>query len=122
VDAAVSLCICSVGNSGWSDCSFPPLVWYGIASSTSTIGNRQLAIANVTAMFTGIIEELGRVKSVEALGENARIVIEARTVTQDTNHGDSISVNGVCLRSMYKKIHLLPTYRARLLIDPRLEG
>jgi riboflavin synthase len=51
-------------------------------------------------MFTGIIEELGRVRSVEALGENARIVIEARTVTQDTNHGDSISVNGVCLTAL----------------------
>lgn len=51
-------------------------------------------------MFTGIIEELGRVRSVEALGENARIVIEARTVTEDTNHGDSIAVNGVCLTAL----------------------
>jgi len=51
-------------------------------------------------MFTGIIEELGRVKSVEPNGENARIVIEARTVTEDTKHGDSISVNGVCLTAL----------------------
>lgn len=51
-------------------------------------------------MFTGIIEELGRVRSVEALGENARIVIEARTVTEDTKHGDSIAVNGVCLTAL----------------------
>ncbi|MEK6281303.1 MAG: riboflavin synthase [Acidobacteriota bacterium] len=51
-------------------------------------------------MFTGIIEELGRVQSVEANGENARIVIEARTVTEDTKHGDSISVNGVCLTAL----------------------
>ena len=51
-------------------------------------------------MFTGIIEELGRVRSVEALGENARIVIEAQTVTQDTKHGDSIAVNGVCLTAL----------------------
>ncbi len=51
-------------------------------------------------MFTGIIEELGRVRSVEANGENARIVIEARTVTEGTNHGDSIAVNGVCLTAL----------------------
>ncbi len=51
-------------------------------------------------MFTGIIEELGRVRSVEPQGENARIVIEAHTVTSDTNHGDSVSVNGVCLTAL----------------------
>lgn len=51
-------------------------------------------------MFTGIIEELGKVRSVEALGENARIVIEAHAVTEDTKHGDSIAVNGVCLTAL----------------------
>ena len=51
-------------------------------------------------MFTGIIEELGRVRSVDALGENARIVVEAHTVTEDTKHGDSIAVNGVCLTAL----------------------
>ena len=51
-------------------------------------------------MFTGIIEELGRVKSVEQRGENARIVIEARLVTEDTSHGESIAVNGVCLTAL----------------------
>ena len=51
-------------------------------------------------MFTGIIEELGRVRSVEMTGENARIVIEAHTVIEDTKHGDSIAVNGVCLTAL----------------------
>ena len=51
-------------------------------------------------MFTGIIEELGSVKSVEERGENARIVIEARVVTEGTEHGDSIAVNGVCLTAL----------------------
>lgn len=51
-------------------------------------------------MFTGIIEELGRVRSVDARGENARIVISASIVTEGTNHGDSISVNGVCLTAL----------------------
>jgi len=51
-------------------------------------------------MFTGIIEELGSVRSIEERGENARIVIAARVVVEGTNHGDSISVNGVCLTAL----------------------
>jgi riboflavin synthase len=51
-------------------------------------------------MFTGIIEELGHVRSLEKRGEGARLVIEARTVTADTREGDSVSVNGVCLTAI----------------------
>jgi riboflavin synthase len=51
-------------------------------------------------MFTGIIEELGRVRRVEKRGEDARIVIEARTVTEGSRDGDSIAVNGVCLTAL----------------------
>ena len=51
-------------------------------------------------MFTGIIEELGRIRKVERRGEDARIVVEARTVTEGSTEGDSISVNGVCLTAL----------------------
>src|SRR3989454_12319923 len=51
-------------------------------------------------MFTGIIEELGRVREIEKRGEDARIVIEARTVTEGSRDGDSISINGVCLTAL----------------------
>src|ERR1051326_6119885 len=51
-------------------------------------------------MFTGIIEELGSVRSIEERGENAHIVIAAHVVTEGTNHGDSIAVNGVCLTAL----------------------
>jgi len=51
-------------------------------------------------MFTGIIEELGRVQAVEKRGEDARIIIVARTVMEDAHNGDSISVNGVCLTAL----------------------
>src|SRR5258706_2775214 len=51
-------------------------------------------------MFTGIIEELGRVRVIEKRGEDARIVIAARTVTSGSSEGDSISVNGVCLTAL----------------------
>lgn len=51
-------------------------------------------------MFTGIIEELGRVREVEQRSEDARMVIEARLVTEDIHEGDSIAVNGVCLTAL----------------------
>ena len=54
-------------------------------------------------MFTGIIEELGRVRDIEKRGDDARIVIEARTVTEGSRDGDSISVNGVCLTALEVK-------------------
>ncbi len=48
-------------------------------------------------MFTGIVEELGRVVRLETVEDCARMTIEAPTVTQDASLGDSISVNGCCL-------------------------
>ncbi len=51
-------------------------------------------------MFTGIIEELGRVRAVEPRGEGVRIVVEARAVMEGTREGDSIAVNGVCLTAV----------------------
>ncbi|MFF5227661.1 riboflavin synthase [Dactylosporangium sp. NPDC000521] len=48
-------------------------------------------------MFTGIIEELGTVVAIDPLGDSARLSIRGATVTSDAAHGDSISVNGVCL-------------------------
>ena len=48
-------------------------------------------------MFTGIVEELGRVVRPETVEDCARLTVEAPTVTQDASLGDSISVNGCCL-------------------------
>jgi riboflavin synthase len=48
-------------------------------------------------MFTGIVEELGTVESLADLGDAARITVRGKVVTGDAGHGDSISVNGVCL-------------------------
>ena len=48
-------------------------------------------------MFTGLVEEVGRVESVEKLGDAARITIAAPLVTSDAKPGDSIAVDGVCL-------------------------
>ena len=51
-------------------------------------------------MFTGIVEEVGRVRSLEAgHGQNGtgRLVVGAGKVLVDTRLGDSIAVNGACL-------------------------
>ena len=48
-------------------------------------------------MFTGIVEELGHVVRLETVEDSARLTVEAPTVTQDVNLGDSVSVNGCCL-------------------------
>lgn len=48
-------------------------------------------------MFTGIIEEIGKIKKIETIGPSARITISAKTILSDVHLGDSISVNGICL-------------------------
>ena len=48
-------------------------------------------------MFTGIVEELGRVVRLGTVEDSARLTVEAPTVTQDVSLGDSVSVNGCCL-------------------------
>jgi riboflavin synthase len=48
-------------------------------------------------MFTGIVEELGRVVSVDHGNTSASLSIAGPLVTSDCRPGDSIAVNGVCL-------------------------
>ena len=48
-------------------------------------------------MFTGIVEEMGCVKSVQQGAVSSFIEIKAETVLSDAHIGDSIAVNGVCL-------------------------
>ncbi|MCH2424297.1 MAG: riboflavin synthase [Acidimicrobiales bacterium] len=48
-------------------------------------------------MFTGIVEELGAVRSVDEVGDGRRVVVEATTVLDDVTLGASIAVNGCCL-------------------------
>jgi riboflavin synthase len=51
-------------------------------------------------MFTGIIEEVGRVIVIEQHGENRRITIEAANSPKELKTGDSIAVSGVCLTAI----------------------
>ena len=51
-------------------------------------------------MFTGIIEELGHVASIEIKGQQRRVIISSSKLTQELKQGDSISVSGVCLTAV----------------------
>ena len=51
-------------------------------------------------MFTGLVEELGRVRAREDLGDSVRLVVAGPLVTTDTKPGDSVAVNGVCLTAV----------------------
>ena len=48
-------------------------------------------------MFTGLVEEVGTIRSVASVGEGARVTIAASTVLGDVEMGASIAVNGCCL-------------------------
>jgi len=48
-------------------------------------------------MFTGIVEELGTVRALRLLPESGQLTLEGKKVLDDTQIGDSIAVNGVCL-------------------------
>ena len=48
-------------------------------------------------MFTGIVEELAQIKSIESRKKGIRYSVSAEFVMDDLKIGDSISVNGVCL-------------------------
>lgn len=48
-------------------------------------------------MFTGIVEEVGRIESVTKGEKSSRLCIKAKAVLEGTKIGDSICTNGVCL-------------------------
>jgi riboflavin synthase len=48
-------------------------------------------------MFTGIVEEIGRIRAVEPSGDGVRVTVHAPETVSDAAHGDSIAVSGVCL-------------------------
>jgi riboflavin synthase len=51
-------------------------------------------------MFTGIVEELGQVGSIEIKGQQRRVTISAPKLASELKQGDSISVSGVCLTAV----------------------
>jgi riboflavin synthase len=51
-------------------------------------------------MFTGIVEEVGRIGGIEQRGENRRIMIAGHNIPKQLKTGDSVAVSGVCLTAL----------------------
>jgi len=51
-------------------------------------------------VFTGIVEEVGRITRIEQRGENRRITIAAKHTPTELGTGDSVAVSGVCLTAL----------------------
>ncbi len=48
-------------------------------------------------MFTGLIEEVGKLKNIQSKVGGLEITVEAEKVLEDSKVGDSIAINGICL-------------------------
>uniref|UniRef100_UPI0006D2A79B riboflavin synthase n=1 Tax=Clostridium sp. NkU-1 TaxID=1095009 RepID=UPI0006D2A79B len=48
-------------------------------------------------MFTGIIEEIGKIQTIRKGPESSFLSVQAKKIMEDVRLGDSIAVNGVCL-------------------------
>ena len=51
-------------------------------------------------MFTGIIEEVGRIAEIKAAGKQRRLTVNCSKLARELKPGDSISVSGVCLTAV----------------------
>ncbi len=54
-------------------------------------------------MFTGIVEEVGKIISIKRIGDGLEFVIGAKKILRDTVIDNSICVNGVCLTVVRKR-------------------
>jgi riboflavin synthase len=50
-------------------------------------------------MFTGLVEDLGRVDAIDSTADGVRLTVST-PLTAELGHGDSIAVNGVCLTAV----------------------
>lgn len=78
-------------------------------------------------MFTGLVEESGKIRQKKSVGTGLQLRVEAREVLSDLKIGDSISVNGVCLTVTERgndwfEAHLVPETLARSSLGELNEG
>jgi riboflavin synthase len=51
-------------------------------------------------MFTGLVEDVGRIRKITTTGGTRRLIIEAERAPRELEKGDSVSVSGVCLTAV----------------------
>ena len=59
-------------------------------------------------MFTGLIEDVGRIANITTTGGTRRLIIAAERAPRELKKGDSVSVSGVCLTAVEIHAQLLP--------------
>lgn len=47
-------------------------------------------------MFTGLVEEIGKISAVSPIGKGLRVTVEAKKIMDDLHVDDSVAINGVC--------------------------
>ena len=62
-------------------------------------------------MFTGLVEDVGRIAKITTTGGTRRLIIEAERAPRELKKGDSVSVSGVCLTAVEATHH---SFRADL--------
>ena len=60
-------------------------------------------VAIMAGMFTGLVEELGTIQAVKAVGPGLRLVVKAAKVAKKSAVGDSVALNGCCLTVVKKE-------------------
>src|SRR5436190_10409475 len=76
--------------------------WYSFVGKAPLLEKREKWGTRIPLrnMFTGIIEEVGRIVAVKAEGQKRRLTISCAKVLPELKVGDSVSVNGVCLTAV----------------------
>ena len=57
-------------------------------------------------MFTGLVESTGKITALEPQGPGIRLVVDAGSLAEDVQIGDSIANNGCCLTVIEIDMHL----------------
>ncbi|MEI7904463.1 MAG: riboflavin synthase [Candidatus Firestonebacteria bacterium] len=68
-------------------------------------------------MFTGIIEEVGKITGIRSSGDNVFLDVSALIITEDIALGKSISINGVCLTVVSFKSGIFTVEATKITMD-----
>lgn len=73
-------------------------------------------------MFTGIIEELGRIDRVDDRGDSIALTVHGPKAVEGARRGDSISVSGVCLTAVEFDAEAFTAFAMRVTLDMTVLG
>jgi riboflavin synthase len=73
-------------------------------------------------VFTGIIEELGRIARVDDRGDSIALTVHSPRAVEGARHGDSISVSGVCLTVVDQTPETFTAFVMKQTLDMSVHG